>query len=217
MKIKYCLVFVLISLLYFLPVVFVKSAEAALLKFDKTTVSVNANDTFTVDVIVDAGSSQISSTDAYVLYDANVVQAQSVTASAFFPTVTNQITSGKVFIYGTVDDPAVFKTGSGTVATITFKALKDGTTTLTYDCVQDSGSSSKIIQNDLNATNIIVCSQNGTVSVTVGSGTSGASSGGIQSSNPSSLPQTGVIENLNRLAIPGAVLVILGGVLKLIL
>lgn len=193
----------------------VSAVNAAFLQFDKPIVSANPQQAFQIALVVDAGSDQISSTDVYVLYDASLLQAQSVVAGTFFPTVTNNITSGKVYIAGLVDDPATYKTGSGTVATITFLPLKNGSGTLTFDCQPGVSSSSKIIKNDLNATNVIVCSQNGTSSVTVGAGGGGAGGGTLVT--PSVLPRTGMFENVVKVAIPGMILILIGGVLKLFL
>ncbi|MBI2641200.1 hypothetical protein HYW87_01225 [Candidatus Roizmanbacteria bacterium] len=189
-------------------------AYAAFLEFDKTTVSTNTGETFQTGVVVDAGSDQISSSDVYVLYDASLLEASTVTPGQFFPTVTHNITSGKIYIAGLVDDPATYKTGSGTIGTITFKALKDGSGTLTFDCQAGVYNSSKIIKNDLNATNVIVCSQNGVVSVTVGSGVNPTNP--PPQPTPTSLPKSGVFENVAKVAIPGMILVLLGVVMRLI-
>lgn len=197
---------------------------AGLLKFDKTTVTPNNGDTFQIGVVVDAGSDQITSTDAYISYDATLLQAQSVAGGSFFPTVSNNITSGKVYVAGLVDDPATYKTASGTLATITFKALKSGSGTLGFDCQSGVSGSSKIIKNDTNATNVIQCAQNGSASFTVGSGGSSSSSSSSGSSggtgtNPTSstLPKSGVIENVAQYAVPGGILLLIGGALRLIL
>ena len=200
---------ILSYLVFFLSGLVFGQVNAATLKFDKTAVTVNANETFQIAVIVDSGTEQISSTDAYVLYDATLLEAQSVAAGSFFPTVTNNITSGKVYIAAFVDDPATYKTDSGTIATITFKTLKNGSGNLTFDCPNGS----KIVKNDLNATNIIECSQNGTSSVSVG----GAGTGATTYPTPSVLPQTGIFANIAKAAIPGMILIMLGGMLRLVL
>lgn len=204
--------------------------EAAYLKFGNSAVSATAGQTFTVDVVVDAGTDNITSTDIWVLYDPSFISAQTVTSGTFFPAVTNNLTSGKVSITGLIVDPGTYRTGSGTVATITFSALKNGSTTLSFDCRTDVSNSSKVIQNDINATNIIVCAQNQTATVTIG-GTAAASSSGTAASTgtasstgtyitptpPSSLPTTGIAENIAKFAAPGLVLLFIGGLLRFIL
>jgi len=209
----------------FIVPVFMGKTEAASLKFDKTSFSANVNDVFQIQVIVDAGSEQILSTDAYILYDASAIQAQSVASGTFFPTVNNEVTSGKIYIAGMVSDPGTSKTGSGAVATITFKALKAATVNLTFDCRAGASDSSKIIKNDFNATNIIDCATNGSCQAIIGGGSSSStssttSSTGSNSSSTAStstLPNTGIVENLMAFSIPGIVLLLIGGAVRLIL
>ena len=163
------------------------SVQAAALKFDKTTVSTTNGGTFQIAVTVDPGSDALNSVDAYVSFDSTLLKATVVSAGTLFPTVSNDIsTSGKVYIAGMVNDPASSVSSAGTVATITFQALKDGTATLSFDC-----NTSKIIKNDINASNVIVCSTNGTSAVTIGGG-------GTQptSAPPSQLPQSGIFDNV---------------------
>ena len=193
--------------------------EAAYLKFDKTSASVSSSDTFDVEVIVDAGSDQITSTDVYVIYDSSILEAQNVTSGSFFPSVSPQISTGSVYIAGMVEDAATYKTSSGTLATIRFKALKSGSTTLKFNCSGTDGPS-KILKNDINTTNIIDCNSNGTVAVTVdGASSSGATATPTTaaSANVTSLPQTGIFDNVTKFAIPGSLLLLLGTVVKVLL
>jgi len=209
---------IIFALLFFVLLPLITVVNAASLKFDKTTVSVANGGTFQIAVTVDPGSDALSSVDAYVTFDAAYLKATVVTAGSLFPTVSNDIsTSGKVYIAGLVNDPASSISTAGTLATITFQALKDGTATLSFNC-----STSKIIKNDINASNVIVCSTNGTSAVTIGSG------GGGSSTNPTAapaantgvageLPKSGIFDNVVRLAIPGAILFLLGVLAKLML
>ena len=184
------------------------SVQAAALKFDKTTVSTTNGGTFQIAVTVDPGSDALNSVDSYVTFDAALLKATVVTAGTLFPTVSNDIsTSGKVYIAGMVNDPASSVSSAGTVATITFQALKDGTATLSFDC-----NTSKIIKNDINASNVIVCSTNGTSAVTIGGG-------GTQptSAPPSQLRQSAIFNNVVKFMVPGTVMLILGGILRWVL
>jgi hypothetical protein len=193
------LVFFLSSPLLFNP------AWAGFFKFDKTTVSVANGGTFQIAVAVDPGSDSLNSVDAYVTFDATVLKATVVTADSLFPTVSHdESTTGKVYIAGMVNDPASSISAAGTLATITFQGLKDGSATLAFDC-----NTSKIIKDDINASNVLVCSQNNSAAVTVGSG------GG--SSPPSELPESGVFENVVNFAIPGIILLLLGSALRFVL
>ncbi|MFH0979872.1 MAG: cohesin domain-containing protein [Candidatus Roizmanbacteria bacterium] len=202
--------FLLISaFLFILP--FVWRIEAASLKFDKTTASVANGGTFQISVTVDPAGEGINSTDVYVSYDAAVLRPTAVSAGSLFPYVSNDIaTSGKVYIAGMVADPASSVSASGTVAVITFQALKDATTTLSFDC-----STSKVIKNDTNATNILNCSQNNSCTVTVGAG--GGNNPTATPGSGGNLPNSGILENVIKFAVPGAILLILGGALRFVL
>ena len=226
---KYLCSLLLVLILFFGSVLVSQKVFAASLKFDQSSINVSAGNTFQVQVIVDAGADQITGTDAWIIFDSSILQAQSVAAGSFFPEVSNNITPGKIYIAGIVSDPATSKTGSGTVATITFSALVSGSTTLAYEC-QATGETSKVIKNDFNSTNIIVCSNNGSATVSVGAGSSsssptatpapassGSSSTSSTTTTPSTLPQSGILDNLLGAALPGAGLLLVGIVLKLLL
>jgi len=203
-----------LSLVIFLVVApFVFSAQAASLKFDKTTATAANGATFQISVTVEPGSDALNSTDVYVTYDATLLKATLVSAGSLFPTVSNDIsTSGKVYIAGMVNDPASSISTTGTLATITFQGLKEGSGTLSFDC-----NTSKIIKNDINASNVMTCSQNGTAAITVGSGSGTAPTTAPNNSAPAELPQSGIFDNVVKFAFPGAILLILGSVLRLVL
>jgi hypothetical protein len=211
---------ILLALLIFFGLTpFVFSIQAASLTFDKSSSTASNGGTFQVGVVMNPGSDSIYSTDVYVVYDSSLLKATGVTAGSLFPTVTNDIaTSGRVYIAGLVNDTGSPVTASGTVATITFQGLKDGSGNLSFDC-----NTSKVIKNDLNATNVIVCSQNGTSAVTIGAGGSSSSPTTAPASDtgaaetPSELPQTGIWENVVKFALPGMILLILGSALRFIL
>src|SRR3989338_1314293 len=161
---------ILIFSLFLLSASFLGQVQAAFLKFDSANVSLKPGDTFSINVTVDSGSDQITSAVAHIVFDASLLEAQSVTPGPFFPSVIQNITAGKVSISGLVNSPGTYQTGSGTLGSITFKALKSGTASLSFYCQPILYNSSKIIKNDLNATNVIDCSQNGSTTVIVGSG-----------------------------------------------
>jgi len=188
---------------------------AATLKFDKSSSSANIGDTFDLQVIVDAGSDQVTSTDAYVVYDTNALEAQSVANGSYFPSVSPQISSGTVYIAGLVEDSASSKTGSGTLATIKFKALANGSTTVKFNCSGTSGPS-KIIKSDINTTNIIDCGGNGLSTIAIGGSSSSTQPTSTPGNYPTTttLPRTGVFDNVAKVAIPGSILLFLGMLVK---
>lgn len=212
------ILFVLFSFLFVLPAVF-GTSHAAYFKFDEQVFNVAVGSTFQIQVMVDAGSDQVVSADAYVIYDSSLLEATTITDGTFFPVVSSNIASGKVSIYGLPDTAVFYKTGSGTLATITFKGLKNGTGTITYDCRESASDTSKIIKNDGNATNIIVCASNERADVTVGTGGSSTPTpiSGAPTGTPTTLPQTGILDNLVKFAVPGTLLLILGTVVRFLL
>ncbi len=199
-------------MIFFFVGPYFKLSWAASLKFDKGTVSVSNGGTFQIAVTVDPSPDNVSSTDVYITYDATALKPTTVTAGSLFPTVTNDIsTSGKVYIAGLVNDAASSISTSGTLATITFQALKEATVTLSFDC-----NSSKVVKNDINATNVLNCSQNGSSTVTIGAG---SSSGATATPAPTSgtLPVSGVFDNVVKFAVPGMILLLMGSILRFVL
>jgi len=215
-------VLLFITFLYFLIPIYFGFVNAASLKFDKTTGTVAVGETINVAVQVEAGTEQIRGVDIYVLYDQTVLETTSVTDGGAFPTLFKTLTPGKTYIAAGVDDPATTKTGSLSVATITYKALKNGTVSITFLCQANTGNTSKIIKADVDATNIIVCADNGSLSLTVGTGENSddASDGSTNPTTaplPTQLPRTGFFDEIVKWSIPGTVLLLIGGAMRLLL
>lgn len=92
-------------------------------------ITVKQNDTFLVDVAIDAKTSQPTAMELEIDYDPAVLQMTALEPGFFFTKllVAPAVTSGK----GTVtlaQDIGNYKTGTGTVATLAFKALQNTTT-----------------------------------------------------------------------------------------
>jgi len=203
------------AVFFFTP--FFTAVDAASFSFDKSSYSVAVGQTIQVQVNIDAGNEEVNGADVYIDYDASFLSVENVSAGSFFPTVINDTaTAGKVYITGLVEDQASPKTGSGVLATITFKGINNGVVNLSFDCAN-----SKIVKNDVNVTNILECSSSSAASVVVGSGdadsstsSTGTSSTGSQSTG---LPKSGIFDNLINLAIPGVVLFLIGSGLRFFL
>ncbi len=145
------------------------SGPAILFDPGATTAGVGQN--FTVAINVDTFNNQTLSTDAYVQYDASAVQFVQLTNGDFYPSVRHSDQQGVLSIGGMVNTPASSSTGTGRLATVTFKALKEVVTRLSIVCGSGSTASSKIVKNDIDATNIIDCSANNQMSVKIGNAT----------------------------------------------
>lgn len=208
----------LILFLIFLAIPTLFSVQAAYLKFDKSSASSANGGTFQISVQVDPSGDTLGSVDVYVNYDATLIKPTAVSSGSQFPTVSNDIsTSGKVYIAGMVNDSTASITTVGTLATITFQGLKEGSGTLSFNC-----DLSETVKNDANGTNTLTCSQNQTATVTIGSGSSTnptpTTSTVTDTTNdyvPTELPQSGIWDNVVKLAIPGMILLFIGGALKL--
>lgn len=211
------------AFLFILPV----TVGAATLDFDPNSTTVAPNGTFTVDIDLEGGTQQVASTDVYILYDENFLEVQQVTAGSFFPLVQpNTETKGRLYIAGTVTSQGDYKTGTGTVATISFKALQEGSSSMTFDCDNTASDKSKIVQNDTGATNIIECAPLLAHAVTISSTDTPSSNASASSSSSSSsttgttggtLPASGVYEDMAMYAITGGILLAAGVALRVLL
>lgn len=193
---------------------------AATFIFDPTSTNVRPDNTFDVSINVDAGSDQLAGADIYLTYDANLLELQSVTDGSYFPQVEDVPTTGRLYITGFVNTQGDYKTGAGTVATVTFKALQEGNTELTVDCDLSQTDTSKIVRNDTSLTNILECSSLTSHPITIsmdapdnGSSTTTTTT----TSTVSQLPQSGVVEDMISFAIWGGILLGIGATLRILL
>ncbi len=186
--------------------------EAAYLRFDPNSVNSSSGNSFDVKVVLEPGNDQVYSADIYVIYDSSLLKVTNVKAESLFSTVSHdESTSGKIYIAAMVNDPTQSISTAGAVTTITFQALKDGSEELSFDCAN-----SKIIKNDANATNVLNCSQNTKSSITIGVGNTTTNTTNTTNTSPETLPKTGIFENVVKFSIPGAILLLIGGLLRLV-
>lgn len=191
-------------------------ALAANLLFDPTTVNLPINQSIEIKVFVDAGADQITSSDAYVLYDANLISVKEVRNGAMFPTVTSDhFQTGKVYIAGMVDDPTTYKTGKDILATIVFEGKNNGQTTLTFDCVDGATNESNITKKDINAPDIIQCGLNNRATIIVGQGGARTNTSGSGTQN-NQLPRSGIFDKFEKYSFVGVILLLIGITTKLI-
>ncbi|MEX1052717.1 MAG: cohesin domain-containing protein [Patescibacteria group bacterium] len=229
-----------ISSFFLQSLTFAQSSGTATMSFNPESQTANVNDNVNVDTLVNAGSENILSVDAYIEYDSSMLEFVSVEDGDFFPIVTSEdISPGRLYIGAYVDDPATSKTGTGTYANVTFRALKEGTTIVEYFCDPSVNETSEVIRDDIDATNIIDCSGNGTAEIIISSsggtteptstptptqavednetvGTTGGS-GGDATDEVTELPQSGVLDNMLAISISGATLLLIGTALKFLL
>ena len=73
---KFILSTILILTAFYLSPAVLGQTQAGFLSFDKDAVVANVGDIFDIQIFVDPGSEQISSDDAYVIYDPSLIEAQ---------------------------------------------------------------------------------------------------------------------------------------------
>ncbi|KXK08825.1 MAG: Cohesin domain protein [Microgenomates bacterium OLB22] len=226
----------ILFVMFFVPV---KAFAVASLGLDPETISTTAGQEISVGVIVDAGTDQILGTDVKLQYDASILQIVNISDGTYLP-IGKKLTNepGMIYIAGIVESAGQTKTGKGTLATVKFKALKNGSVTLSFLCQENqTAGDSNIVNNDVSPKDIISCSDNGSSVVTVGTGgaiatpvptsaSSGSGSGGGSSSSsgssssggtggsdddlPDELPRSGLATQLLFVGIPGLLLVLAG-------
>jgi len=88
---------------------------------------------FVVDITLDAATYSVSAADITVNFPSTILQAQSIASGSFLSSVltAGTISGGTAKI--TVGSGTAAKTGSGVVAKITFRALADGSATISID------------------------------------------------------------------------------------
>ncbi len=215
----------LIILFFFILLPVLNAALAAYLKFDRSSYNGSVGSEFTVKVMIDTEGEEVVSSDVYISYDATVLEPLSVAAGDFFDTVTHEFLDGKIYVAGMSDNIGVGKTGTGVIATVTFRAKSSGSTTLTYICDPNETQSSKIIKVGLEAENIIVCGSNKSATVDIASGGDSAlgaaeEKGAIAEDSsgitPSELPKAGAFDNTIELLFWGGILIFFGVLLKFV-
>jgi hypothetical protein len=179
------------------------------LSLSPTVKEVKEGVNFTVTVSVDTANQSVSGVDAIVKYDSSLLEVVSVSEGTFFPTITTiNTTLGKVEIYG-VADSASPKSGTGTLAIITFRGKDTGTATVSFSCQQGITTDSNI--NSTSDTDIITCADNINASYIIAAATAtDSSTQSATSSTSSSLPQTGSFEPTMIMIGGGFMLMLLG-------
>ncbi len=201
------------------------SVRAATLLFDPATGNAAIGEPIELGIVVNAGSDEILAVDAQVRYDKNFLEVVNCVDGTYLKVARTDFgTPGQVYIAGIVEDPGKPVTGRGIMATCTFKAKGNATTNITYACTPgETASDSNVAKNNADATDVIQCPDNGVAVITAGTGVGGVPtatpSGTIGGTGnvPSELPRTGIIDELMKFAVPGAILVAIGLVSKVLL
>lgn len=219
------------------------ATDSASLSFRPLSAKEKTGETFSVDVIINAGKHQILSTDARLRFDSQKLEVVEIKDGSYFqiarkwyqnaitpqprcqPGALEESTSltssdeiydlnddgfitgadyglaiqkpetaradfvsaligridtlcvpdnarpGNMYIAGIVQDPTSYKTGSGVLATLVFRAKNPGTSHLAVVCRPgQTANDSNIANNDYNVADIIDCQANGSSEITVTGG-----------------------------------------------
>ena len=126
--------------------------------FEPETVSVKPNQQFTVTVAVDAKGVIVNGIDSIILFDPESVRPISVQkakdAGNEFYLLRKQIDPNKIILTAAKTKYTATPTLRQSVASITFKSLKPGTTSLSFDFKPGSTTASTIIEAE-KSTNIL--------------------------------------------------------------
>lgn len=230
MYLRYIRVFIGALVLLAFAVVVPASAYAAnSLSFDKTSVNGNINQSIAVKVNVSADDA-INSADVKLKFDFNTLQVVSVEPGDFFPIITNSISTPGTLFIGALPEGTVGKKGTGTIATVNFKAIKAGASQITYLCTDVQTNTSKLNMTADDPKNVIDCSAtsaqvlavsigDGTTSTTITPTTAVVSSSTSQAAtqlttSATQLPQSGAFDNTIYALISGGLFIGFGTILR---
>lgn len=143
------------------------SVKAATVEMMPRTNSVHKGDEIVLEIKVDTGDNAINGVDANIFYDPKFVKVKSVLKADFMPFVSNRGDGSRLEISTVVLDNKTIKKGKGTIAVATFEALNSGNAEFKFDCDLKKSDTSKIVKNDLNATNLIECEKLSGVTVSI--------------------------------------------------
>lgn len=166
-KVFICLVFLLLAS----PV----HAVPASLSFEPATIQIKEGQTARFNINIYTDNDPVASTDVMITYDPTYLEPVlngTVNGSIFQKVGTKLITQGKLYIYGIQENPDDATPAQGTISTISFKALKSGSSQLMFDCNPTNEITSQIIKNNADLDNIINCTStiSHTAQITISSG-----------------------------------------------
>lgn len=173
------------------------AADAATLSLSPGTGSKTVGSTFPVDIVLDTQSQPIDGVDVVLSYNPVLLEVQDANSSAsgvqispggIMNTVTYNLANaatGEIF-FSKVPTPGTTYNGTGTLATMTFRALAAGTSAVTFRFAPGNTTDSNVA---LNGTDILTAVANGQYTVNSAGGTpggtpEGGASGGVVTPTP---------------------------------
>lgn len=134
---------VVFALFLFIAPLDVKAQAAATLALSPSTDSISIGDEFDIEIIVDTDGVDVDGVDAVIDYDNTRLSVVSVTEGTIFSTYPlNEVSSGTISLSG-IDLTTPFN-GTGTLGTIRFRALQEGTADVEFDFTPGSTTDSNV-------------------------------------------------------------------------
>jgi len=197
-----------IALLFF--IIFPKKAfAAASLSFSPANQTVALNQNFTVNMELSTGGAETDGADLIIRYDGNKLQVVSANLGTLYANkvVEDTSTSGKITLRGTSASDQSFN-GNGTVGTLVFKPISEGTANIYFDFTSGSTTDTNIAYH---GTDVLGSVSNATYTINQ------TGVGGVNPSASPSIPVSGTVETTVALIGGGIGLVLLGILAKLFL
>lgn len=130
-------------------------------------------DFFDVAVNLNTGGEQTSGADSILLYEPEKLEAQGITTGSVYssyPIKSINSTAGKISISGIISDATSSFSGEGVFASIKFKALTSGTTTLRFDFEPGQPTDSNIAKKGTQGEDILNSVANATYTIGTNAG-----------------------------------------------
>ena len=161
MQKKILIIFVFLFLFFVLS----REVKAQVLSLSPATNQVPVGTDFAVDIYIDTAGKAAAGADVKLTFNPDVLEVVSVEKGTFFSDSANNISDGTLYVAGFFPSQTETKTGQGKVATVTFKGMMAGISTLEFLCSSQT-TDSNILDNSSN--DIINCAgmTNGTYTIT---------------------------------------------------
>ena len=153
-------------------------APIASFSFDPISITAQAGETITIDVLMYSGSDPVISSDVWISYNPEKLTPITegrldVKGGSFFQITDAKIVSpGKIYLYAINQSSSAANVVNGKLASIRFKARNSGHTELRFECIPFQKKTSQIIRYDSELSNIINCTTTRahTTSITITAG-----------------------------------------------
>ena len=182
------------------------AVSAATLSLSPQVRLIKPGETFSIDILINTSTESVTGADVYFTHDKTLLEAITVIDGTFFPDTYHLLTPGEPYISGSLSKSGESYKGTGKVATITFKALKEGVATLAFKCAAGKSSDTNITRLS-DGSDIVECSAlvNGVYTIS-----NSATLDAAATPTPNSLPQAGSIGNTLMFVGLGILLTIVG-------